>query len=976
MSVADGTRDVSDLTTFATRPSSDRRFDAQRQPRDRFGRWITKGASVQWRDAGRDFAGTIENIENGQAIVSVKNPGSEETTRMTLPPKELRVTSSKATLNFKDLPPLKSQTAEQTINDPSFKSKLESNSKTVVKRSDGYVIEAIKQADVGGNPILYKLYAPSGRSLGEYNDKAIGDFDSMIEEDKKNGPQTENENGDVVPMSPDSLLPGGPIAASAAVVRVARDGTSVIVKEDSVFKVIDVTTGKSFINSTRLDSLVASGGWRRVTEAEKTLSAHLITSEDVEIEITNRAQFRVPTAVKEAITASLNTNPELSDEDERHIASLTTDDLVSIDSINWINKFFAEHEKPENLHGGYAGRKWASKVIQNHEEKTFDNEIEEDYDVYSNFDDDTFVYLGIGHDTSSGTTVSELFSIDLETDAVYKWSDKTFALQETATDEVDAPVIVVLDADTAKTVARWIDIADSTPAMDVLDCNPEERNLFSLAYADLDFEEIDRVTTIIADATGYTPAERSVNAQRQVRGPGGKFGGKQVEQSQVLSVKKATLPQELPLVENIGALIAEWLPTAQDFDSPAEPGTEAPVEEAPVTAAALPLMGEVSEFAELEAEGAPAETPVETAEPAETSTENILYFAIVDPVDRTAVADVVALIKQGGMPVAWLRANASWVKSDEKLSDLQGPTPPPVVKLTVPEPVKSVLAQVDSYDSEKNTAPAETPISASGFTLFDGTFSIYNSDDLTFAVSAAKNLLDTDTEYVIAVKNHIRRRARALNRMDLVPEEWREASLVEIGYAETNTSPLFGEFGEVITASASEFKTFTPKQRENASEKGNALPDGSFPINNVQDLKNAIKAYGRAKESDRAKVRRHIMKRARALDKSDLIPENWKQTSLIDEETIIAGGVPGVADTPGDFRNTERLMNYWAFGKGAAKIRWGTPGDLTRAHRHLAKYVGPMRAWGLAQNLHKRVMGVSNITHDRATGQYRGRRKG
>ncbi|UDL15875.1 hypothetical protein QEH42_gp084 [Microbacterium phage Pumpernickel] len=66
------------------------------------------------------------------------------------------------------------------------------------------------------------------------------------------------------------------------------------------------------------------------------------------------------------------------------------------------------------------------------------------------------------------------------------------------------------------------------------------------------------------------------------------------------------------------------------------------------------------------------------------------------------------------------------------------------------------------------------------------------------------------------------------------------------------------------------------KSRDQAAEKGEALPDGSYPIRNVNDLKNAIKAFGRAKPGDRAKVRRHIMKRARALGKADLIPEDWK----------------------------------------------------------------------------------------------------
>lgn len=66
-------------------------------------------------------------------------------------------------------------------------------------------------------------------------------------------------------------------------------------------------------------------------------------------------------------------------------------------------------------------------------------------------------------------------------------------------------------------------------------------------------------------------------------------------------------------------------------------------------------------------------------------------------------------------------------------------------------------------------------------------------------------------------------------------------------------------------------KEFTEKQREKAAEKGNALPDGSYPINNVQDLKNAIKSYGRAK--DQKKVAKHIAKRAKELGKEDLIPQ-------------------------------------------------------------------------------------------------------
>lgn len=53
--------------------------------------------------------------------------------------------------------------------------------------------------------------------------------------------------------------------------------------------------------------------------------------------------------------------------------------------------------------------------------------------------------------------------------------------------------------------------------------------------------------------------------------------------------------------------------------------------------------------------------------------------------------------------------------------------------------------------------------------------------------------------------------------------------------------------------------------RKKYASEGNALEDGSFPINNEQDLKNAVKALGRADPAKRDKVKAHIRKRAREL---------------------------------------------------------------------------------------------------------------
>ncbi|MFD8142624.1 hypothetical protein [Streptomyces sp. NPDC059708] len=57
--------------------------------------------------------------------------------------------------------------------------------------------------------------------------------------------------------------------------------------------------------------------------------------------------------------------------------------------------------------------------------------------------------------------------------------------------------------------------------------------------------------------------------------------------------------------------------------------------------------------------------------------------------------------------------------------------------------------------------------------------------------------------------------------------------------------------------------------------------------------------------------------------------------------------------------DAEKLKRYWTHGEGAAKIRWGTPNDLTRCHSHLEKYM-PGWAWGYCQVIHKRALGFYN----------------
>jgi hypothetical protein len=62
-----------------------------------------------------------------------------------------------------------------------------------------------------------------------------------------------------------------------------------------------------------------------------------------------------------------------------------------------------------------------------------------------------------------------------------------------------------------------------------------------------------------------------------------------------------------------------------------------------------------------------------------------------------------------------------------------------------------------------------------------------------------------------------------------------------------------------------EFRVYDAAARRRMAKSGSALPDGSFPIANCQDAKNARQAIGRTPASNRGRVRRHIAKRERAL---------------------------------------------------------------------------------------------------------------
>ncbi len=105
-------------------------------------------------------------------------------------------------------------------------------------------------------------------------------------------------------------------------------------------------------------------------------------------------------------------------------------------------------------------------------------------------------------------------------------------------------------------------------------------------------------------------------------------------------------------------------------------------------------------------------------------------------------------------------------------------------------------------------------------------------------------------------------------------------------------------------------------RREDLVAKGYALPDGSFAIATIDDLAEAIAAVALA--SDRETATSHVVRRARELGASQLLPPSWRSGYVNDEiATATVKIIPDFSEWDAEF--AKRLE---------ADV---TPGDLFRA---------------------------------------------
>ena len=516
---------------------------------------------------------------------------------------------------------------------------------------------------------------------------------------------------------------------------------------------------------------------------------------------------------------------------------------------------------------------------------------------------DTSVYFGraTGDDT---TECDAMYALNSEG----QWAQRIDGEWQPVTDEDpgDSYNLIMLDPETAQTLAKWADEPDELDggSLELALINPQETGLFYAAEAELDFEFLDRMFDV------YDSQERSINASKQVRQAGGKFGGSPGGAKATAETPKARLTVKLPLIPNISARIDQYLAdVAKQRGGNDTPAASDKFASESLTAALQPLMAEgsieISEelFADAIEKGIAVEVGVRddgvllydlnpefavTAEQSGAPVTDIhpLYIAIVDNLDNDAVLDLVSLVPPAkgvqGDVTAWKRAAGQWVAANDILAQLRGSTPPSCVELSDPAVLKQVIDQVDKSTKEEGTetpaAPGETEVAPDG--------------------TAPASQPATPQTAPIPVKT--------------------------------------SNFGDMAA-------------------RGYAFSDGSLLILDANDLRTAVK------EASTIDQQLHVIKRARALNRIDMIPDSWNPSEANIKQGLWGpyGEILPVSAAGGLDRNrggAEKLRHYWTVGPGGAKIAWRTPGDWTRCVSHLSKYLGD-RSKGYCALRHKEMNG-------------------
>lgn len=216
-----------------------------------------------------------------------------------------------------------------------------------------------------------------------------------------------------------------------------------------------------------------------------------------------------------------------------------------------------------------------------------------------------------------------------------------------------------------------------------------------------------------------------------------------------------------------------------------------------------------------------------------------------------------------------------------------------------------------------------------------------------------------DAEALAAAENELNEAHAALDAIEkgAAAEEGDEAFTKGVGDWLSDEALAKGPAEEQEALDYFAKRDFSAKERKKDAKSGAAMKDGSFPIENESDLKNAIKLAGHA--SNPSAARAHIKSRAKSLGLSDMIPDTWKAadaepvTSEKPEDSIAKALAAGEAlqaaveaKEPalekgmyalGDFAQTLQSLAYLVSG---SEYERDNEGDNSKVPEKLRKWVG------------------------------------
>jgi DNA-binding ferritin-like protein len=770
---------------------------------------------------------------------------------------------------------------------------------------------------------------------------------------------------------------------------IGRNGSNVLFASDTAGVIIDEETN-TIIDSGSVQTFISSSDWSLDSEEPNSLSIELATASvsDLNIHIlSNTRMYTIPKAAQTEAKRALEWHKEEGRGGTpvglNTARTLAKGGQIGIEKVRHIAKYFPRHEVdkkgegykpgedgyPSNgriawaLWGGDAARRWASAIVEREnahesEASTFEDIKPVDLSYFDTAKDSEFTIRVYG----DGSGIDRLYMTS-EDGNVFVWDDGTWSdLGESSysfsdiDDELDGePDGIIryhfpIDAETAVVASA---VFDSTPFLiaDVHNFNVDETEMVASALPEVDWSYIDSITFADAAApapTGDgvdTPEEKAKRAQSQVRDASGKFakmGGK---------VIIANNPAAIGTIEAVNGAqadvrFANGKVATVDIATTKPAGDTAP---APLTENPYARFGKPLDVSGILGE------PRDSSNPVLAGLPNRLPPLTQGDI-HSMLTDWPAWVADQRSSFESTRQATPSVKVNTQADDVLAPNAynDPYLrrwldakyskKGVTSYPNRSWYNPVRTDDVEKAKSAKEvgykgpsgkgsrggkggsswswsTTVGPRGKTTTTRTRTTY-SDDSIIATAGAPVALTPDTSDIAPIYMAIVAQDDPQAVMDLV-------ALIPANSETTNAATFSRKDGKWVADSGV------------LADLNSATPPPVIVLSD-EDLADVLHQIEGDKDSVTASV-------------SNFLALLWDT----DGDLLAVTAAGGVDRNRG---NAETLRRYWTIGEGAAKIRWGTPGDWSRCVRHLSKYLGP-RAKGYCQLRHKDALGIYTATH-------------